>query len=263
MSASKKTTDKKSSRATTTRSSKTPATNKRNLLPLLATISTVLCIAFSGLLFLSFLGNAKKACASTFSKSYDETRGNVFNQFKQKAFDYYEAKNHVSNRVTLSIKNIKKENALEVLSVSETYLKTSDPDKDEDRTTRWVEFTGTAVYTVDMTTSEFIIDDNNKFILVKLKTPQLNQPSLNNNPKVYLYKYKKGVFKVNGNYDTGVKQMLQDRAEAQEEITKLLEINESNLAKAKESAESIIRNLIKTLNPDSGLEDSNIRIEFV
>ncbi len=208
--------------------------------------------------------NAKKACENTFAKAYEDTKKNTYDQFKQKAFDYFEAQNHVSNRVTISVGNIKEENALEVLSVSDSWVKVSDPDTDEDQTRRWVEFSATGVYIVDMSVSEFIIDDYNGFVIVKLKTPQLSHVALDSETKAYLLKKEKGFFELSGNgdYDTGVNMLLNDRAEALEVLTKRLNSNDDNLTRAKSSAESFIRSFIRNVNPDLNLKDSDIQIQF-
>ena len=240
------------------------ATRKNNgkVLKVLAVILIIICLAGSGLLFCLFGTNAKNSCKESFAIAYDETKQKTYDQFKQKAFDYFEEKNHVSNQATLTIGNIKEENSLEVLSVSDSWVKISEPDKDADKTTRWVEFNATGVYTVDMSVSEFIIDDYNNYILVKLKTPQLSHIALDTNTKAYLYKYEKGFFELNGDYDSGVKMMLNDRAEALDKLTEQLESNDANLARAKTSTENLIRTFIKNVNPGMNLKDSDIQIVF-
>lgn len=224
---------------------------------------SVVALVVSGVLLRQFLSTAKKATDASFQLAYDETKQNTYDQFKQKAFDYYEKKNHVSNRGTLTISNIKEENALEVLSVSDSWVKISDPDTDAEKTTRWVEFSATGVYTVDMTVSEFIIDEYHNLIYVELKTPQLNHIALNTETKAYLYKYEKGFTEVNGDYDSGVKELLNDREEALNHLTEQLENNDENLVVAKKSAEELIRTFLKNVNPDMNLKDSDIQIKFI
>lgn len=236
--------------------------NKGHILEVLAVIMIILSLAASGLLFIMFGENAKKACTDSFSKAYEDTKKNTYDQFKKKAFDFFEAQNHVSNRATITIGNIKEENSLEVLTVSDSWIKMSDPDNDEDKTTRWVEFSATGVYIIDMSASEFIIDDYNNYIIVKLKTPQLSHVALDADTKAYLYKYNKGFFELNGDYDSGVTMLLNDRAEALDKLTEQLESNDSNLARAKTSAEYFIRSFIKTVNPGLDIKDSNIQIQF-
>ena len=91
---------------------------------------------------------------------------------------------------------------------------------------------------------------------------ELNHIALDTNTKVYLYDYKEGLFRLNGDYDSGVKMVLDDRSEALSKLTEQLEQNDDNLSKAKDSAELLIKTFIKNVNPKLNLKDSDIRIEF-
>ena len=244
-------------------SNKSIQKNKGSVFKAVLIIVTILCIAGSVLLLLKFAATAQNACDENFRTAYDKTKDETYSKYEEKAHKANEEKYHTSNRATISVGNIKEENTLEVLSVSDSWVKISDPDQEGDKTRRWVEFNATGVYTVDMSTSEFIIDDYNKYVLVKLKTPQLNRISLDNNTKAYLYKYEKGFFELNGNYDSGVKMMLNDRAEALDKLTEQLENNDGNLQKAENSTIMLIRTLIKNVNPEMDLKDENIIIQFV
>ncbi len=243
-------------------SKKAAKKNSGTVIKSIAALISILCIAGSIFLLMKFSEKAKKACDESFKIAYEKTKEDTYNDYKKLTYDYWEKNNHVSNRATLSIGNIKEENNLEVLSVSESWVKISEPDKDNDKTTRWVEFNATGLYTVDMSASEFIVDDYNNYIIVKLKTPQLSHISLDSNSKAYLFKYKKGFFELNGDYDSGVKMMLNDRSEALDKLTEQLESNDANLARAKKSTENLIRTFLKNVNPEMELKDSNIRIQF-
>lgn len=232
-----------------------------NKLIVLSVILIIVCVVIGTLLFFRFKATTKDTAISVFANALEETRKTTYNQFKNKAFNYFEKKNHVSNRATLTIGNIKEENSLEVLSVSDSWVKIHEPEKD-DRTRRWVEFHATGVYTVDMSMSEFIIDDYNNFVLVKLRTPQLSHVAVDNDTKMYTLSYEKGLGEWDGTYDQGIRLMKEDRAEAKRELTKQLSNNNTNLAKAKESAEHLIRAFIKNVNPELNLKDSSIQIEF-
>ncbi len=234
--------------------------NKYNII-----IFISICAIVGGVV-LSFrtLKNAKEASDSAFSKIYEETKQDTYDKFKQKAFDYFEQENHVQNRATINIGNIKEENLLEVLSVSDSWVKISNSNSSNDNTTRWVEFNATGVYTVDMKTSEFIIDNYNNFVLVKLKTPQLNHVALDNSSiNIYNYDYETGFLKINGDYNKGTEMAIDDRAEALNKLTEQLENNDENLSSAKISAEKLIKTFIKNVNPDIKFKDSDIQVEFI
>ncbi len=219
----------------------------------------------AGIIFMrKAFARAKEASENTFSKVYEKTKQDTYDKFKQQAFEYFEHENHVKNRGTITIGNIKEENLLEVLSVSDSWVKISDPNESNDNTTRWVEFNATGVYTVDMNVSEFIIDDYNNFVLVKLKTPQLNHVALDDSSiEIYNYDYETGFLKINGDYKKGTEMAIDDRAEALSKLTEQLENNDENLSKAKISAENLIKTFIKNVNTDIILTDNDIQVEFI
>lgn len=231
------------------------------VLPIL--IALICIFMFAGIILInSFMTNFKKAGNAAFDTTYNDTKQETYDGFKQKAFNYYEAKNHVSNRATITIGNIKEENSLEVLSVSESWIKINDGKKSDDNTTRWIEFSATGIYTVDMTMSQFIIDDNKGYVLVKLQTPQLTQFALDTSPVVKNFNYEEGMLRINGNYDNGVKMHLEDRAEAYQVLKERISGKDEDLTAAKASTETLIRTFIRSVNPELDLKDSDIIIEF-
>ena len=95
----------------------------------------------------------------------------------------------------------------------------------------------------------------------KLGETKLNHIALDSRIKVYLFKNKR--WQIDGDYDTGLDLVLQDRNEAYRELTKLLQSNYDNQDSAREAANSLIQSLIKNLNPEADLQDCNIQIGFV
>ncbi len=230
---------------------------KNKIIPIIA----IVVFGVLGIVFFSIsFGVTKNRCSETFDTIYQDTRQNTYNEIYQTVFDFYEGQNHVSNIATISIGNIQEENALEVLSVCDSWIKVS-PESDDD--IRWVEFNATGVYNVDMSRSEIMIDDYNKYVYVKLETPKLCHISVDTDAKVYLYKYNTSLLKWNGNYEAGTNEYLSDRSEALDVLTEMLERNDENLDKAKKSAESLIRTFIINVNPNLKLNDSNISIEWI
>ena len=231
--------------------------NNSGIIKRLAVILIAGNLAGSGLLFLLFGKNAKLSCSSNFSDAFTITRDEWFQFFYQKAYDFYERRNHIKNRATITISNIKEENSLEVLKVSDCYVKYQ-PSDDSSIANRWVEFHGSGVYTVDMSLSEFIIDDYNKYIIVRMQTPQLGPIALDKETKIHYIEEKWR----DGNEEEGIDLALEDRKAAVREITKQLESNDENLARAKSSAESLIQSFVKNVNPTINLKNSDIQIEF-
>lgn len=237
--------------------------NSKKTLQMNKIIPIIIIAAFGILgvvLYAISFGVTKNRCSETFDSTYQNAKQNTYNEIYQSVFNYYEDQNHVSNRAAISIGSIQEENALEVLSVCDSWIKVS-PETDDD--IRWVEFNATGVYNVDMSRSEFMIDGYNNFVYVKIETPKLCHISVDTDAMVYLYKYNASLFKWNGNYEAGTNEYLSDRAEALDVLTEMLERNDENLDKAKKSAENLIRTFIKNVNPDLELRDSNIQIEFI
>ena len=242
-------------------SKKTERNEKKKLNETFLLIIVVVILGSMAALFLiNALKSATSACASAFNTAYNKTKEDTYNAFYQAAYDYLEHTYHLSNKATISIGNIKEENALEVLKVSTSWCQIV-PDKDSnEKTGRWVLFNGSGVYTVDLRCSEFFVDNDNRFILIKLPTPKLNHIHLDGNTKIYKCD-REGWG--NGDFNTGHEMYMSDKAEAQINITQKLENNDENLSKAKSAAESLVKNLIKSVNQDLNLKDSEIQIEFI
>ena len=243
-------------------SSRTEPKKTSNHILLIFGFMIIVCFVIAALLFISFSKRAKSASDESFATAYSETKQETYDWFYHTAYDYNEEKYHVRNRATISIGNLREENALEVLSVSESWLKVT-TEEDVSDSVRWVEFNATGVYTVNLSTSEFIIDDYNHFVIVKLDQPQLGHIALD--PKVTIYKndYKKGIGKVNGNYEQGTTEAMADRREALKNLTNILESRDDDLTLAKKNTEFLLRNLIRNINTELVLTDEEIRIEWI
>ena len=111
-----------------------------------------------------------------------------------------------------------------------------------------------------MQLSEFIIDNKNKIVTVRVPNP-----ALTNFTSKYemLYFSKNGtildIFD-NGNYREGEDFAIQQLTECKAEIMHSLEYNQENNRNAEESARSVLTNIIKRLNPE--IPDLKVYIEF-
>ncbi len=190
-------------------------------------------------------------------KAYDR----AYQSSYDKAFEKYEEKYHVSNRAKITIEKIQEINKLEVLNLSDSYVIVSDKEKDNEKVSRCVVFTGTGTYTVDLSKSEFITDNERNHITVKLESPALSSDNIVLEHEVIAAKNEKSFLNINGNASEGYKLQDQDKKEAQKKIREQLATDENKEA-AKESAEKFIRNLLKEINPQRNLKDEDIDIEF-
>lgn len=219
------------------------------------------CVAAS---YYFFTGAAGKT-AQTFSESYASTKAQVsqevYEKYERIGYEKSEKKYHTSNRVTINIGTLKEKNALEVLSASDTYLNVVKKDDASEDSQRWVAIPGTAVYTVDLSMSEIIKDEYNRYILVRVKDPELANIKINyDDVNVYLYEYKQDWFKVNGTYEGGADEAQRDYAEAYSEMCERFYSDQKFYISARNSAEDIITSMVRNLNPE--IPDLKVEVEF-
>lgn len=217
-------------------------------------IFNVFLIGISGYL----LSQAGKAAVSgieeAYGSRYQEVLENTAQEYYNWAFRIAEEENHSSSRVTISIGDIQEEARLEVLRVSDVEFIVHD----EDDFKRWLAVPGDGVFTVDMTESEFLIDDVRQMVIVRLPEPRLTSDRIESKD-IEIYDLEKGGS--NGNYSTGISAAEKDIAEGREKIRNEFLSNQEYLLSAEQSAELIIKNFILSLNPNA--EELKIVVEFV
>lgn len=227
-------------------------------------IFTVLIIIFGGVgLIINF--NSQQEAVAAFAYSYDmtysDTVENVKEEFREKGYDYAEQKYHTSNSVQIEVDDIKSRNSLEVLKASDTFLKVTESDKDNS-SQRWVEIPGTAVFTVDLSMSEIIKDEYNKYVLVRVNAPELTNIKIDyGSCKIDLYNHETGFLDINGNYEEGADEAQSDYAEAYGELRDRFYNDQKFYIAAENSAKNLITALIKNLNPE--ISDLKVEVEFV
>jgi len=134
------------------------------------------------------LAAGKSAAADAYETAKDQTADSVYQEFYQNSYDTAEAKHHVSNDITISIDSLKEESKLEVLKVNDVEYMIQD---EEDETiwswitdiftgdiTTWIEVPGNGVFTVNLQTGEFIIDNQRKYVLIRVPNPELSEFSI-------------------------------------------------------------------------------------
>lgn len=225
----------------------------------------VLIIVFGGVGVIINFNSQQEAVAAfaySYGETYSDTVENVKEEFRQKGYNYAEQKYHTSNSVQIEVEDIKSRNSLEVLKASDTFLKVTDPDKDNSSSQRWVEIPGTAVFTVDLSMSEIIKDEYNKYVLVRVNSPELTNIKIDyGSCKIDLYNHETGLLDVNGNYDEGAAEAQSDYAEAYGELRDRFYNDQTFYTAAENSATNLITALIKNLNPE--ISDLKVDVEFV
>ena len=204
-----------------------------------------------------FKNAVKKAAASaktTYGISRDEKAEEVYNEYYQRSFDKAEEKNHVSNRVDIVIDDIKELAEYEVLSVSDVEYVI--PDKKRDNADVWLKVEGEGVFTTDMDLSEFVVDQESGFVLVRLPAPVLSHVRITNR-ETLLYEDKS--FRNYSNAD-GADRAREMEKRGLEQLRSYMKTNQNFYKCAQKNAEIFITSLVKECNPD--LPDLKVMVEF-
>ena len=204
-----------------------------------------LCLgAFAGIKYLG-MNAAKKA----YSDAFDDESQKAYDAIYQLAYNQTEASYHVSNRATIAIGPIKEKMSLETLSVDEVVYEQADES--------FFEVHGTGIFTVNLQTAEYIIDDDRSYILVRLPEPTLSEFTIRPEHTRKLIENGKWL----STPQTGVAIASDMLKRAENDIKASIMNNQQYYRYAKESAVSVLTKLIQKIN--RGVEDLTIEIEFM
>ena len=184
----------------------------------------------------------------------------IISSIKLWSYNMGEASNHVKNSGTISVESVQEKAELEVLKVSDVEYITNN--KSEDKVTSWLEVPGNGVFTVDLSLSEFVVDDARHYVLVRVPKPEIQAENIEidtQKVKILAYENNHWVFD-NGSVEEGEKLVLNQLSEAQTKIQEDIQSNERYFEIAQTSARNNIKQLIKSLNED--ISDLDIEVEF-
>lgn len=225
-------------------------------------VIVIILVGISALLFILcvvLLVSARKeavsGAAEAYAGSYQEAAENTAQGYYELAFQIAEKNNHVSSRVTLSLGDIQETSALEVLKVSDVEFIVHD----EDDFKRWLAIPGQGIFTVDMTKSEFLVDNIRQTVIARLPQPELTLDKVNSKD-IEIYDLEKKGSLLNGNYREGATFAQEDIEEGQKKIREYLSQQE-HVQEAEDAAKLIIKNLIRSFNPNA--ENLEVVVEFV
>lgn len=190
-------------------------------------------------------------------KSYEIAQQNTYNAFYQTAFDFSEKKNHVSNRVSISVDGVREVSNLEVLTVNSSEFIIKDADQN-DKIVSWLEVKGTGVFTVDLSAGEFIVDSDRKYVLVKIPKPILSKCKVTGTGISYFNNT--GIFS-NGSVADGVRLTQTQLSEGRIKLEDSMKQNRRFHDAAMESSIYTIESLIQQWNPN--IPDLQIEIAFI
>ena len=199
--------------------------------------------------------SADKVCSSAneaFDKALEEETRETYELFYNSAFHVAEKKYHVSNDVKIAIEDIREVAELEVLQVSDIEYIVHEENKKI-----WTAVRGHGVYTVDLTLSEFVIDNERQYVLARIPQPRLNTAGLDYEYENYLFE--DGIF--NGNTSEGVNLALEDLKRAQNQLQIKLTSTQSYYEMAEISAQRLVEKMVKNFNAD--VPELVVEVEFV
>lgn len=229
------------------------------------TVGTI--VLYCGLIVLVIISliivrTAFKSGANAFSDGYDAQKtkihDSIYDYFKDKAKQKY----LVSNRATIKLGNIREESNLEVLKVIESAWIIQNDEQNKAGVTRWVKYVGEGIFTVDLTESEFLVNDNKHYVLIRIPEPAMTEFGiLSENTEPLLYVHKK--FLDDGSYKEGADLSIDFHRRAESAIQDNINNNQNYLSQAKDAAIEQLTKLVKLLNPSEEMADLIVEIEFI
>ena len=215
---------------------------------------TVVFAGVSAYLFSATVAKGIAAANDAYSSSRVDTEKSVYQMF----YDAAEARYHVRNEEAISVDNIREKANLEVLKVCDVEYIIQEGDKNNKGITSWLEVPGEGMFTVDLETSEFIVDNQHRHITARIPNPVLSECRVIYQDVVTL-EFKNNAFhdSIRDGEDLAKKQLNEAYMKIMTEFTS----NPKFFLAARSSAEKMVVNLIKSVNPD--IPDLTVEVDFI
>lgn len=218
--------------------------------------ASVVLIIVIGLLISGTIKKGKETAAEAYNKAKEKAKEDTYNSFYNMAFTSAEHHYHVSNRALIEVEAVKEEAQLEVLRVFDVEY-VVDPEIIEDSGAQiWVEYGGEGVFAVDMKQCEFIIDNDHEYVLARVPKPKLIRCKITQQTPLLL---KEGLFNKSTSEGVDFANSMYKIGDAQ--LNSYIKSNPKFYSAAKKSAQTIISDLIMSLNPD--LPNLTVDVDFV
>lgn len=186
-------------------------------------------------------------------EKYSTAKEEAYNDIYEKSYTAAEKKWHVSNDVIIEVEGIRETAVLQVLEVHDIeYIMNQ---KENEGVLSCLEVTGSGDFTVDLKASEFVVDDERQYVLVRIPIPSLNNCKITNRE---VLAFKDGVF--DKSVKQGVELAEEDLKEAKLKIETELGSNVEYFEKAKDAAVIELENLVRQFNPDA--KNLTVEVEF-
>ncbi len=256
----------------TGRASALAANKRRKKGFIIAIVCCLLMIGCAVYLILDSIDVGARAAQDRYHEVKDTVSADVYDSFYQSSFDLSEQQHHVSNEISITIGSLRDQARLEVLRISEVEYVT--PDEEEKNiietikstlsglffgnVVSWLEVPGYGVFTVDLMSGEFIIDNERQYVLIRIPNPELSEFTIDYANVELLNFEDSGLFKNSAKVG-------EDLARAQLQSAELsmrqkTNANQEFYQSARNSAIIILTNLVKQLNP--ALPNLTVQVEF-
>lgn len=203
------------------------------------------------------LNIAKNELKDNYSISKDKYIDKTYDEFYSKSYVVAESNNHVKNEASIVINSVRELSSLEVLEVWDVQYVIRNKDSNEEKIETWLEVPGKGVFTVDLLASEFIVDQERKYVKIRIPVPQLTDCTVDyDNIRLLLAKNDL----LNESIRDGTKYAEKDVAEGLSMIKNNILSNKQFIQSSKESAVLTLKNIVKSVNKD--IPDLKIDIEF-
>lgn len=217
---------------------------------------TVILIMVAAFVISNAIHKGGESAKEAYESAKDRASEDAYNRFYDTAYASAERKYHVSNNVSIEVASIREEANLEVLKVSDVEYVIESKDDNENGIEVWMEFYGDGVYTVDMKASEFIIDSDRQYVLVRVPRPELTNCRITQRNRLF---WQNGAFNKSLSVGTDLAVEMENAGYAK--LNNYMKSNPQFYKSAKSSAQTVIANLVKSLN--SELTDLVVEVEFM
>ena len=233
-----------------------------------------LCICLSAFMFFDAVYTGADEALDAFSDGVQDATDSVHQEFYDMGVKAGEEAHHVKNVIAISLGRIREKMDLEVLQVCDVgYIPY--PDNDEksflntikasisrqypNNIVSWLGVSAYGTFTVDLRASEFIIDNDRQYVLVRIPRPKLSNYHLDQDKVESLYFDDGGLVKDSASVGQDIAQRHLQYAEGL--LKKKAFSNQYYYKQACENAQSILESLIKQLNPK--LPNLKVDVEFL
>ncbi len=203
--------------------------------------------------YLGSLNGMKNGIGDSFSKNKDakaaEVRENIYTAGYGRGFE----ENHVENVIAIRIDEVRETGRLQIMRVRSSAYVIDDGAED----VSWLKAVGEGVYTVDLTAGEYITDTPNRYVLVRVPSPELTDVTLVSTEQLH---YRNNRLIGNGSVEAGEKLAMNQRARALTMLREDLRSNTTVTRSLNDAAQDLISALVRSLNPD--IADLTVEVEF-